>query len=84
MSVQRTTLQPGQYVKLARLPPVDPATGMSVPGLKVGAPGVVRRVGHDTDGQALVLVEFHGGAVWCACDSVEVLRVAQYVPEDLG
>ena len=75
MSNQPTTMQPGQYVELVTLPPADPATGLSVPSLKVGAPGVVRQIGHDTDGRALVLVEFHAGAVWAFTTSVRAVRV---------
>ena len=83
MPLQATTMQPGQYVQLTKLPPPDAATGETVPGLRVGSPGVVRGVGHDIHGQALVLVQFWNGQVWCACDSVKAVRVALKVPDEL-
>lgn len=71
----RTTLKMGQYVELTELPPPDPNTGIPMRGLAVGLPGVIRNIGHDDAGTALVCVEFYVGTVWVLTTSVRAVHV---------
>lgn len=77
----RTTLKVGQFVELTALPPVDPHTGIAMRGLAVGLPGIIRNIGHDDAGTALVAVEFCVGTVWVLTTSVKAVHVSQSVPK---
>lgn len=79
--MMRTTLKVGQFAELTKMPPVDPNTGHAVPGLCVGLPGIIRQIGHDAAGDALVAVEFRVGTVWLFTTSVRAVHVSRDVPK---
>ncbi len=79
--MMRTTLKVGQFVELTKLPPVDPNTGLAMRGLAIGLPGIIRQIGHDAEGTALVAVEFNCGTVWVFTTSVRAVHVARDVPK---